>query len=132
MNIKDMVKDGKKVYFKRIQNENLIYVTECGFEFRVPLEDTGDGVFLSEDKAMLFMRYIRKELSNLEKQEKVYFSRFRKNEAFFVTEDGFEFPVPVNEGHILHSVDDKANFSSYIDAHLQSIQEEKANQKASQ
>ena len=35
------------------------------FVFPVPIEDTGDGVFLASDSGMLFMRYIRKHLENL-------------------------------------------------------------------
>lgn len=58
--IKDMVKDGKKVQFKFYRQKELWYATECGFEFPVPIEDAGDATFLNEDKAMLFMRYIRK------------------------------------------------------------------------
>lgn len=69
MNIKDMVKDGKKVVFKRVVDGNLIYETECGFEFPVPVEDTGDGKFLSEDKAMFLMRYIRKEIDRIKNNE---------------------------------------------------------------
>ncbi len=64
-NIKDMVKD-KKVTFVRYQSNELFYVTECGFEFPVPISDTGDAAFLAEDKAMLFMRYIRKHVAYLE------------------------------------------------------------------
>lgn len=64
--IKDMVKDGKKVKFMFYRNNELWYVTECGFEFPVPTYDCGDGVFLAEDKAMLFMRYIRKHIKYLE------------------------------------------------------------------
>jgi hypothetical protein len=30
--------------------------------FPVPVSDTGNGVFLDEDKAMFFMRYIRKQV----------------------------------------------------------------------
>ena len=62
--IKDHVKG--KVYFQFYRKGELFYKTESGFEFRVPCSDTGDGTFLSEDKAMLFMRYIRKELKSLE------------------------------------------------------------------
>ena len=61
-NLKDLVKDGKKVSFKFYRQKELWYVTEDGFEFPVPIEDCGDGIFLNEDKAMLFMRYIRKHL----------------------------------------------------------------------
>jgi hypothetical protein len=68
--IKDMVKDGKKVKFMFYKQNELWYTTECGFEFPVPIEDCGDGVFLVEDKAMLFMRYIRKHIKYLEDAKK--------------------------------------------------------------
>ncbi len=64
--IKDMVKDGKKVVFIRFKEGELWYRTECGFEFPVPVEDTGTATFLPEDKAMLFMRYIRKHIAFLD------------------------------------------------------------------
>jgi hypothetical protein len=63
--IKDMVKDGKKVTFSHYQKGYLYYNTECGFEFPVPVEDTGDGRFEKEDRAMLYMRYIRKHIANI-------------------------------------------------------------------
>lgn len=66
--IKEMVKDGKKVNFVRYRKGELIYVTECGFEFIVPIEDTGDGTFLAEDKAMFFMRYIRKHIDFIKEE----------------------------------------------------------------
>ena len=64
--IKDIVRDGKKVTFMHYKSKELWYVSDCGFEFPVPIEDTGDGLFLASDKAMLFMRYIRKHLAYLE------------------------------------------------------------------
>jgi hypothetical protein len=66
MSIKDMVANGRKVRFVRYKENELWYVTECGFEFPVPIADTGEATFLAEDKAMLFMRYIRKHLAMLE------------------------------------------------------------------
>lgn len=66
MSIKEMVSNGKKVQFMFYRQKELWYKTECGFEFPVPIDDTGDGVFLNEDKAMLFMRYIRKHLAVIE------------------------------------------------------------------
>jgi len=33
------------------------------FTFPVPITDTGDATFAAEDKALLFMRWIRKELA---------------------------------------------------------------------
>lgn len=64
--IKDMVKDGKKVRFAHFKENALWYETECGFSFPVPVEETGTATFLPEDKAMLFMRYIRKHIAFLE------------------------------------------------------------------
>jgi hypothetical protein len=65
--IKDMVRDGKRVKFTHYRLNELWYETECGFAFPVPIEDCGDATFLVEDKAMLFMRYIRKHLANIER-----------------------------------------------------------------
>ena len=68
MNIKDMVRDGKKVTFIHYRQKELWYKTECDFEFPIPIEDCGDAKFLHEDKAMLFTRYIRKHLALIEKE----------------------------------------------------------------
>lgn len=63
MDIKAMVSSGKKVTFMFYKQKELWYVTETGFEFPVPIEDCGDATFLNEDKAMMFMRYIRKHIA---------------------------------------------------------------------
>ncbi len=42
------------------------YTTECGFDFPVPIADTGNAKFLNEDKAMMFMRYIRKHIAYID------------------------------------------------------------------
>jgi hypothetical protein len=57
---------GKKVKFTRYRKGELFYETECGFEFPVPVSDTGDGEFLAEDNAMMFMRWVRKQLKSIE------------------------------------------------------------------
>ena len=61
----------KTVKFVKYQRSELWYMTECGFEFPVPLDETGDAEFLNTDKAMLFMRWIRKYMEFIEaaKQE---------------------------------------------------------------
>lgn len=64
--IKNMVKNKKKVYFSFYRDSELWYKTECGFEFPVPISDIGNATFLAEDKALLFMRYIRKYIKVLE------------------------------------------------------------------
>jgi hypothetical protein len=68
-NIKEMVKN-KKVKFVKYKNSELIYSTECGFEFPVPLSDTGEASFLAEDKAITFMRWIRKHAAYIENCKK--------------------------------------------------------------
>jgi hypothetical protein len=39
---------------------------ECGFRFAVPVSETGSATFLAEDRAMLFLRYIRKQVADVE------------------------------------------------------------------
>jgi|CXWL01.1.fsa_nt_gi hypothetical protein len=65
-NIKDMVSGDKKVRFTFYRDSQLFYKTDCGFEFPVPIEDIGNATFLAEDRAMLFMRYIRKHIQTIE------------------------------------------------------------------
>lgn len=65
--IKDMVKDRKQVHFLFYRDGLLWYCTECGFEFPVPVADTGTGTFMAQDRAILFMRYIRKHMEYLRK-----------------------------------------------------------------
>jgi hypothetical protein len=68
--LKEMVNNGQKVKFTRYLDGNLYYKTECNFEFPVPISDIGNATFLAEDKAMLFMRYIRKHLNLIEERFK--------------------------------------------------------------
>lgn len=63
--IKDMVKD-KFVTFTHYRRGEMWYVTECGFEFPVPVSDIGDATFQAKDKAILMMRYIRQHITMLE------------------------------------------------------------------
>lgn len=57
---KEMVNNNQKVHFKFYRDGELWYATDCGFEFPVPITDAGTATFLVEDRAILFMRYIRK------------------------------------------------------------------------
>jgi hypothetical protein len=63
--IKEMVKNNQKVRFRFFRDGQLWYGTDCGFEFPVPISEAGTATFLAEDKAILFMRYIRKHLEFL-------------------------------------------------------------------
>lgn len=64
--IKDMVTGEKQVTFTRYRDGELWYVTDDDFEFPVPVADIGNATFLARDKALLFMRYIRKHMQMLE------------------------------------------------------------------
>ncbi len=65
--IKEMVQNNQKVSFKFYRDGQLWYATECGFEFPVPISEGGTATFFAEDRAILFMRYIRKHMEYLKK-----------------------------------------------------------------
>lgn len=62
-----MVENRQKVSFRFYRDGQLWYATECGFEFPVPISEAGTATFLAEDKAILFMRYIRRQMDLLNK-----------------------------------------------------------------
>lgn len=65
MTLKEIVKDNI-VHFNSYRKGILYYkvtVNNKNYRFPVPIEDTGDATFLDKDKAILFMRYIRKALN---------------------------------------------------------------------
>lgn len=64
--VKDMVTNNKQVTFVHFKDGELIYRTDCGFEFPVPASDVGTATMLAKDKAIMFMRYIRKHVAMLE------------------------------------------------------------------
>jgi len=66
VNIKDIVKD-KQGRFSFYRDKQLFYRTEDDFEFPVPIDDVANATFLAEDKAILFMRWIRKHIDTIEK-----------------------------------------------------------------
>jgi hypothetical protein len=63
--IKDMVKDDQKVSFQFYRDGQLWYTTQTGFEFPVPIAEAGTATLLAQDRAILFMRYIRKHVEYL-------------------------------------------------------------------
>ena len=76
--LKEMVGNGRVVRFEKYHAGNLWYSLRYAhrnaegrpeghtFAFPVPISDIGDATFLAEDKAILFMRYIRKALESEE------------------------------------------------------------------
>lgn len=65
MTLLEIVKN-KATHFDYYRSGELWYKTEGGFEYPVPINDIGNGVFLAKDKAILHMRYIRKYLATIE------------------------------------------------------------------
>jgi hypothetical protein len=62
-----------KVYFVCLKNKEQVkelwYKTDSGFQFPIPLSDTEGAEFPSEDKALVYMRWIRKRIEVLNKGE---------------------------------------------------------------
>jgi hypothetical protein len=67
--IKDFISKGKYVYFDSFRAGIFYYKvykgdTNIGYQFQVPIEDIGGATLLHEDKAITFMRWIRKSIEN--------------------------------------------------------------------
>jgi hypothetical protein len=70
MKIIDLVKN-QKVHFDFYRDGEMWYKTDSGFIFPVPIKDTkeiGNATFLRDDKAIFFMRYIRKYKEELDNE----------------------------------------------------------------
>ena len=80
--IKEMVVNNQKVTFRFYRDGQLWYATECGFEFPVPISEAGTATFFAEDRAILFMRYIRKYMEflkkSMDKKDSLEFSETHK------------------------------------------------------
>jgi len=64
--IKELVKD-RKVFFDFYRDHELWYRVEgTNFKFPVSIEEAEGGNFNGIDKAILYMRYIRKHLKSIE------------------------------------------------------------------
>ena len=68
VSVGDLVKN-KKAKFQYYRQGNLMYTTEDGFEFPVPMTDTGDSTFYDEHPAIELMRWIRKQVDLIKTQK---------------------------------------------------------------
>jgi hypothetical protein len=92
-NLKDeVVGEDKRVNFIYLQNNELWYKTTSGFEFPVPVADTEGAKFLSEDRAMLFMKWIRKHIERLKKEDEEQPVGFYMHPAKYAMISGYAFP----------------------------------------
>ncbi len=60
IDIKRAVLDSHKVTFMHFRDGQLWYETDFNEPFPVPVSDAGTATFLAHDKAIFFMRYMRK------------------------------------------------------------------------
>ncbi len=65
LTVKELVLGNQWVSFHQYSNGNLWYKHETGFLFPIPIDDTGDAVFHDVEKAVLCMRWIRKQIEML-------------------------------------------------------------------
>ena len=73
MKMIDIVKD-QQVHFDYYRDGELWYKTDNGFIFPVPVNDKreiGNATFQRDDKAIMFMRYIRKYKEELDKENQI-------------------------------------------------------------
>lgn len=68
MKLIDHVRPPARVHFEFYREGELWYKTDSGFSFPVPIADAGTACFLKNDKAILFMRYVRKHMDVLAKE----------------------------------------------------------------
>lgn len=68
--LKEVVAPGKMVTFCTFDYPTMWYQTECGFKFPIPLDDTKDASFKKEDRAIFFMRWIRKHIDEITKAQR--------------------------------------------------------------
>jgi len=66
IDIKNAVVDNGKVVFNHYFDGSLWYTERSGITFEVPISDIGTATFRATDKAILFMRYMRKHNTQLE------------------------------------------------------------------
>ena len=131
--LKEMVKNNNLARFVSFEKDTLYYMTECGFVFPVPVSDVGDGVFHATEKAMLLMRYIRKQIDKpvIESKESgtgnIEFVRFAKNQLIY-KRDSFEFPVNLSEPvpERLKANEDESVLKSFIDNYAEIVNKEKS------
>ncbi len=92
MKLIDLVRD-QQVHFQYCRENELWYKTTNGFLFPVPISDIGNATFMRNDKAILFMRYIRKyknEIDHIPNKETLKSMEDSENGIGLTTYDSFE------------------------------------------
>lgn len=131
MEIKELVSGGKSVFFAGKVGDVLLYRADNGFLFEIPKSDWDGASFEAEDKAMLFMRWIRKQLSSDKpaiqpspcRIEEFSFVKLVRSELWYADADGFEFPVLEGFKNELLPFESESSIGFFKNEHLRSISE---------
>ena len=70
MSILEHVSEGQMARFIQFFDNEFWYRTDSGFDFPIPYADAKGATFLATDKAIYFMRWVRKHMTLLENAEK--------------------------------------------------------------
>lgn len=70
LKLTDHVAKDKKVTFLHYQEKNLWYITDGGLTYSIPVEDTGNGIFLPTERSVYHMKWIRKALETIKQAHK--------------------------------------------------------------
>lgn len=60
LSLKDLIAGGKVAKFKQYRKGVLYYELEGGFVFEIPVVEVGDAHLAAEEKASLFMKWIKR------------------------------------------------------------------------
>ena len=85
----DLVKDNKVVRFVHFRDEEFWYQHQDGLMFPISLKEatTGRGTFLAEDKAIYFMRWMKKYIEDCKNPETGEVPKQKIYHSFPRTED---------------------------------------------
>lgn len=102
-----LVRPGQTVRFLTAYADHLWYVAADGSVFPVRFDDIGDATFLAQDKALLFLRYLRAQAERPAPFQiklasprdvgigpAVVFTHYRQGWLWYKTPDRESFPVP--------------------------------------
>jgi hypothetical protein len=130
--LKELVGKGKMVRFLCLMAGSLWYETDDGFAFPVPLSETAGATFLAEDKALLYMRFIRKYLPSATGLEAglaksmfspvtgsgMRFRSFKDLELTYAGEDGVEFAFTALPSDVFCAVEPETRLTAAKVAYL--------------
>lgn len=68
--VREHVEKNQKAQFEFYRGSTLYYRTDKGLLFEIPVSETGDAVFKNQERAIILMKWIRRQLEENEKGRK--------------------------------------------------------------